>query len=135
MAERLSMPELNQVTLAGRLTADPDHTVLPSGQERARLRIACNRHYRNRDGEMQVEDGFFTVIAWSRLAALCNEYLHKGKPVLVEGRLHQGRWVNGEGEPRDSIDVVARRVHFLGRPLEESDSEGTARVETATQEV
>lgn len=119
MSERLSMPELNHVTLAGRLTVDPDHLVLPSGQERARLRIACNRHFRDRSGEGRSEEGFFTVVAWNRLAALCNEYLRKGNPVLVEGRLRHGRWVNGEGEARDSVEVVAGRVHFLGRPLDE----------------
>ncbi len=134
MSERLSMPDLNRVSVAGRLTADPDHLVLPSGQERTRMRIAQNRRYKGRDGELQTEDNFFSVIAWNRLAVVCGEHLHKGSPVLVEGRLHQGRWVNGEGEPRDSVEVVARRVHFLGRPAGGSENGDLARVEPQTQE-
>jgi single-strand DNA-binding protein len=123
MSDRLSMPDLNRVTLAGRLTMDPDHLVLPSGQERTRLRIACNRRFRNRSGELQVEEGFFSVVVWNRVAALCKEYLSKASPVLIEGRLHQSRWVTEGGETRDAVEVVATRVHFLGRPIEDAAPE------------
>ncbi len=120
MSDRLSMPEMNRVILAGRLTMDPDHLVLPSGQERTRLRLACNRRFRNRQGDLQSEEGFFSVVVWNRVASLCKEYLKKASPVLVEGRLHQSRWVTDGGESRDAIEVVATRVHFLGRPIEDA---------------
>lgn len=127
MAEPIKLPELNRVLIVGRLTADPEHRSLDSGQEVARLRIAHNRRFRDRDGEWRVDESFFRVTAWGQLAAQCQQWLGKGQAVLVEGRLRDGRWTTPEGEARSMTEIVAGRIQFLssrGGNHEDSAVEG-----------
>lgn len=107
------MASLNRVILLGNLTRDPELRFTPDGTSVANLRIAVNRPWSNKQGERETD--YFTIVAWRRLAELCGEYLSKGSPVAVDGRLQSRSWETPEGQRRSTIEVVADRVQFLGR--------------------
>jgi single-strand DNA-binding protein len=114
----------NRVFLLGNLTADPDSRDLPSGGIVTDLRVAVNRTYRNRDGELTEEVSFIDCTAYGRTAEVARDYLKKGRPVFLEGRLHQDRWETGEGEKRSKLKVVVERLVLLPRRTGEQQAEG-----------
>ena len=107
------MVSVNSVILAGNLTRDPEVRYTPSGSAVANFGLAINRTYRTRDGEKKEEVNFFDVETWGRQAETCGEYLKKGSPVLVEGRLKQDTWENRDGQKRSKVRIRAMRVQFL----------------------
>ena len=109
------MASLNQVFLIGNLVRDPELRYVPSGDAVANLRIAVNRVYTTREGERKEETCFLTVVVWRKQAETCGEYLSKGSSVFVEGRLQSRNWETSNGEKRSALEVVARRVQFLGK--------------------
>jgi len=106
---------LNRVLLIGNLTRDPELRYLPSGQAVATFTVAVNRVYNSQSGEKKEDTSFIRVVVWARRAEVCNEYLKKGSPVFVEGRLQSRSWEAQDGTKRSSIEVVAQNVQFLGR--------------------
>ena len=106
------MASFNRVVLMGNLTQDPELRYLPSGVPMCKLRIAVNREFANQQGERETD--FFTVVVWRRQAETSAEYLSKGRPVMVEGRLQTRSWEAPDGQKRYATDVVADRVIFLG---------------------
>ena len=115
---------LNKVFLMGNLTRDPELRYLPSGQPVTSFSIAMNRVYNSQTGEKKEEVSYVRVVVWARLAEICNEYLKKGSPVFVEGRLQSRSWEGQDGTKRSTIEVVAQNVQFLprsgqGRPAAE----------------
>lgn len=109
------MTGFNRVVLVGNLTRDPELRQIPSGTSVADLGLATNERYRNRDGETAETTCFVDVVAWGKQAESCNQYLSKGAPVLVEGRLQLDQWKTNEGQNRSKLRVKADRVRFLGR--------------------
>jgi single-strand DNA-binding protein len=105
----------NRVYLLGNLTADPDSRDLPSGGIVTDLRLAVNRTYRNRDGELTEEASFIDCTAYGRTAEVARDYLAKGRPVFLEGRLHQDRWETSGGDKRSKLKVVVERLVLLPR--------------------
>lgn len=115
------MASFNRVILLGNLTHDPELKYLPSGTAVATIRVATNRVYTDRQsGEKKEEVCFVDVVAWERQAELCNEYLSKGRPVLIEGRLRYRTWETEDGQKRSKHEVVAERVQFIGSPQQQS---------------
>jgi single-strand DNA-binding protein len=109
------MADFNRVIMIGNLTRDPEHRQLPSGQAVCRLGIASNRQYRNKQtGSMVQEVCFIDVDVWGPQAESCKQYLQKGRPVLVEGRLKLDTWQDASGQSRSKHSIVADRVVFLG---------------------
>ena len=106
---------LNRVFLIGNLTRDPELRYLPSGQAVATFTVAVNRVYTAGTGERKEDTSFIRVVVWARRAEVCNEYLRKGSPVFVEGRLQSRTWEAQDGTKRSSIEVVANNVQFLSR--------------------
>lgn len=106
---------LNRVLLIGNLTRDPELRYIPSGQAVTTFTVAVNRTYTAGTGERKEETSFIRVVVWARRAEVCNEYLRKGSPVFVEGRLQSRTWEAQDGTKRSSIEVVASNVQFLGR--------------------
>ena len=106
------MVAFNRVILAGNLVRDPEIRYLPSGLSVTSFAIAVNSRYRS-NNELKEEVSFFDVVVFGKLGETCAEYLSKGRPVLVEGRLRQRRW-ESEGTKRSKIEVVAGGVQFLG---------------------
>ena len=104
---------LNKVLLMGNLTRDPELRYVPSGTAVATFTIAVNRVYTSQAGEKKEETAFIKVVVWGRRAEVCGEYLSKGSPVFVEGRLQSRSWEAQDGQKRSTIEVIADNVQFL----------------------
>ena len=109
------MASLNKVFLIGNLTRPPELRYTPSGTAVADVRLAVNRSYTTQSGEKREDTCFLTVVVWGKQAESCGEYLDKGSPILVEGRLQTREWEGKDGQKRTVIEVVAERVQFMGR--------------------
>lgn len=108
------MANFNKVMLIGNLTKDPELRYTPQGTAVVNLRLAVNRKFRDRNQELKEEVCFVTVVVWDKQAETCNQYLHKGSPVFIEGRLQSRSWEDNSGQKRNVIEVRAERVQFLG---------------------
>ena len=107
------MASLNRVLLIGNLTRDPEVRYTPSGTAVADLRLAVSRQYNTAGGEQKEEVCYVSVTVWGRQAETCGEYLRKGRPVFVEGRLKLDEWEK-DGQKQSRLGVVAERVQFIG---------------------
>lgn len=108
------MAGYNRVVLVGNLTRDPDHKQLTSGQSVCRLSLATNRQFKNRQtGAMVQEVCYVDIDVWGAQAESCNQYLQKGRSILIEGRLKFDTWEDAQGNKRGKHSVVADRVVFL----------------------
>ena len=117
--------EINRVFIAGNLTRDPELRMIAGGTAVCDLGLASNRRYRKQGSEqMQEETCFVTVTVWGRQAENCNQYLSKGKKVVVEGRLKFDQWADESGKNRSKLTVVADRVHFMPRSSEGGSTQG-----------
>jgi single-strand DNA-binding protein len=105
--------ELNKVQLTGRLGADPEMRFTPQGHAVTTFRVAANRSWRSSDGEAHEDTEWFRVVAWNKLAEICNQFLAKGARVYVEGRLQTRQWQDQEGQPRYSTEVIANDMIML----------------------
>lgn len=103
----------NKIILVGNLTRDPEHKQLTSGQSVCSLNLASSRSYTNKQNGTTQEVCFIDVNVWGSQAESCNQYLSKGKSVLVEGRLKLDTWDDQNGQKRSKHSVVAERVVFL----------------------
>ena len=132
------MMSLNRVLLIGNLTKDPELRYTPSGTAVANIRLAVNSSFKGQDGQRKEETCFVTVVVWSKQAEICHQYLKKGRPVFIEGRLIYRSW-EAEGKTRSTMEVRADRVQFLGSPAAASgttaSTEQPARLEEAEVEV
>lgn len=115
------MASLNRVVLVGNLTRDPELRATPNGYTVANFGIAVNRLRANKQGEREAD--FFTIITWNKLADICGQYLKKGSPVAVEGRLQSRSWETAEGQKRSTVEVVADNVQFLSRANSPGDQD------------
>lgn len=103
----------NQVTLMGNLTRDPELRQTPNGQNVCSFSLALNRSYKGSDGNWQEVTDYVDVVAWGPLGERVAQYLSKGRPCLVSGRLQSRSWEQ-EGQKRSKVEVVAGDVTFLG---------------------
>ncbi len=110
----LRMPEINRVSLAGRLTGDPELRYIPSGMAVCKLRLAVSNHYKTKSGEAREDTIFVNVTVWGASGEWCGEHMKKGAPVLVDGRLKSNEWEDkSTGQKRTAIEVTADRVQSL----------------------
>lgn len=107
------MASLNRVFLIGNLTRDPELRYTPSGMAVANLRLAVNHRFKDRSGELKQDTCFINIVVWDKQAETSNQYLQKGRSVLIEGRLQSRSWQDNEGKNRSVIEVRADRVVFL----------------------
>lgn len=108
------MGNLNKVILLGNLTRDPELRRTPGGIAVCNIRLAVNRFYKSQEGENKKEACFINVVTWSKQAELCHQYLHKGSPLLVEGRLSSKQWEGSDGQKKTSTEVIASHIQFVG---------------------
>src|ERR1700722_2974789 len=125
---------LNQVTLMGNLTRDPELRSTPSGQNVVSFSLALNRSYKDQSGEWQEVTDYVDIVAWGPLAERIDQYLTKGRRCLVQGRLQSRSWEQ-EGQKRSKVEVLANDVTFLdsrgsGENEEESSREDTPKKKT-----
>ena len=104
---------VNKVFLMGNLTRDVELKYTPSNQPVATFGIAMNRRYKTKDGENREETTFVDCEAWARTAEVMSEYLSKGRPVFIEGRLKLDQWQDKEGNNRSKLRVVVENFQFV----------------------
>lgn len=110
------MANFNKVILAGRLTRDPQLSYLPSNTPVCEFGLAINRKWRGQDGEMRDETCFVDLRCYGRQAETLNQYVSKGRPLLVEGRLKLDQWEGKDGGKRSKLYVVVDTFQFLDAP-------------------
>lgn len=104
---------LNRVTLIGNLGSDPEVKKTTSGQPVANFNIATNESWKDKDGNDQERTEWHKIVAWGKLAELCEKYLEKGKSVYVEGKLQTREWNDKEENKRSTTEIVAQVIQFL----------------------
>ncbi len=116
---------LNKVMIIGHLGRDPEMRYTPSGRPVTTFSVATNRGWTTAEGERRTDTEWFNVVAWNKLAEICNQYLTKGQQVYIEGRLQTRRWEDSNGTRHTSVEVVANEMTMLGdrRGNDEIDDE------------
>lgn len=109
------MASINRVVLVGNLTRDPELRHTPGGMPVCSLRIAVNtRRKDSATGEWTEKPNYFSVTVWGQQGENCAQYLTKGRPVAIDGRLEWREWEAQDGSKREAIDIIADTVQFLG---------------------
>ncbi len=103
-----------QTIIIGNLGSDPEMRFTPNGKPVTNFSVAVNRKYTGKDGQTHEKTKWFRVTAWDKLAETCNQYLSKGRQVLVVGEVKASAYTNRAGEPAASLELTARDVKFLG---------------------
>ncbi len=131
---------LNKAIIVGNLTRDPDAKTLPNGQAVSNFGVATNRRWTNKDsGEKQEQTEFHNIVAFGKLAEICNQYLNKGKMVLIEGRIQTRSWQGQDGIKKFRTEIVAENMQMgprtQGREAEAgSPAETSEKIPTIQQE-
>lgn len=102
---------INKVTLYGNLTRDPEMKALPSGQQVANFSIATNRVYKDKDGQKKEQTEFHNVVAFGRTAEVIGQYMKKGRPLYVEGRIQTRSW-DKDGQKQYRTEIVVDTFQF-----------------------
>jgi single-strand DNA-binding protein len=111
----LAASNINTVVITGNLTRDPELRSLPSGTSVCKLRVAVNsRRKDGQSGEWVDKPNYFDVTVWGAQGENCANYLSKGRPVAVQGRLDWREWETQEGQKRQAVEIIAESVQFLG---------------------
>jgi len=118
------MASFNKVLLIGNLTRDVDMRFIPSGKAVANFGLAVNRTYTDANGEKVEDTCFVDIVAWDRLAEVCGDYLAKGRPVFIEGRLQMDSWEAEDGQKKTRLKVIAQNIQFLGGTTAKSEAGG-----------
>ena len=113
---------LNKVMIIGNLGRDPEMRYTPSGRPVTTFSVATNRTWTSSDGEAHTETEWFNVVAWSKLAEICNQYLSKGQQVYIDGRLHTREWEDSNNIKRTSVEIVANEMIMLNERRAESET-------------
>ena len=122
----------NQVILMGNLTRDPEVRQIPSGQSVCTFSLALNRSFKGADGNWQEATDYIDIVAWGPLGERVAQYVTKGRPVLVNGRLQSRSWEQ-EGQKRSKVEVVAQDVTFLGGRGDDNGGNSGGGATTAAQ--
>jgi single-strand DNA-binding protein len=116
---------LNKVMIIGNLGREPEMRYTPSGRPVTTFSVATSRSWHSSDGERHEETEWFNVVAWGSLAEICNQYLHKGQQVYIEGRLQTRRWEDSEGNKHFTTELVANEMIMLGDRRDDSGAPST----------
>ncbi len=115
------MSGVNKVILVGNLGADPQIKYTPQGTALVNFSLATTERYTNKSGERESRTEWHRIVAWGRLAEICNEYLKKGKQVYIEGRIQTRQWDDKDGNKKTSTEIVATNMVMLGRAGDAGD--------------
>jgi len=113
---------MNKIMLIGNLGRDPEMNYTPSGVAVTKFSLAVNRITKSSTGEKEKETEWFNIVAWRQLAEICNNYLHKGDKVYIDGRLQQRKYTDKNGVERTAIDVIASDMEMLSPKPAQSGS-------------
>ncbi len=103
----------NKVILMGNLTRDPETRQTPNGQSVTNFALAVNRTWKGQDGSTQEQVSFIDCVAWGRTGEVIAQYMQKGRPILVSGRLDQRSW-DQDGQKRSKVEVIVEDFNFVG---------------------
>ena len=103
----------NKVTVLGNLTRDPELRSTPTGQNVASFSLAVNRSWKNASGETQEAVDYFDCVAWGKAGEIINQYMQKGRPILISGRLASRSWEQ-DGNKRSKVEIVVEDFNFIG---------------------
>lgn len=106
---------LNKVMIIGNMARNPELKTIPSGQSVCNFAVATNRQWTGQDGQKQEQVEFHNIVAWGKLAEICNQYLAKGRKVFIEGRLQTRDWEGQDGVKRYRTEIVAENMIMLDR--------------------
>ncbi|MFQ6032819.1 MAG: single-stranded DNA-binding protein [Candidatus Zixiibacteriota bacterium] len=109
------MRGVNKVILIGNLGRDPELRYLPNGDPVAKFTLATNARWKDREGEWQDRTDWHNIVVFRRQAEICNEYLKKGSPVYVEGRIQTRSYDDKDGNKKYITEIIAQSVRLLGR--------------------
>jgi single-strand DNA-binding protein len=109
---------INRVVLVGNLTRDPELRHTPSGTPVCSLRVAVNTRRKDETGQWTDKPNYFDVTVWGQQGENCAQYLSKGRPVAIDGRLEWREWEAQDGSKRQAVEIVAESVQFLGGRME-----------------
>ena len=104
---------LNKIMIIGNVGRAPEVRYTPNGSPVASFSVATNRKWNTPSGELKEETEWFNVIAWNRLAEICNQYVEKGKKIYVEGRVHVNNWEAPDGRKGTRVEIVAFDIQLL----------------------
>jgi single-strand DNA-binding protein len=104
---------VNKILLIGNLGRDPELNVIADGTPFTKFTLAVNRRVKSNTGERREETDWFNIVAWRQLAETCNQYLHKGSKVYIEGRLTQRKYTDKNGVERTMVEVIASDMEML----------------------
>ncbi|TMC94648.1 MAG: single-stranded DNA-binding protein [Chloroflexi bacterium] len=104
---------MNKITLIGNLGKDPEMNYTPSGVAVTKFSLAVNRVTKSSTGEKEKETDWFNIVAWRQLAEICNNYLHKGDKVYIDGRLQQRKYTDKNGIDRWMVEVIVNDMEML----------------------
>jgi len=107
---------VNQATILGNLTRDPELRYTPAGHAVCSFGVATNRSWTTSEGEQKEKADFHNIIAWRKLAEVCSQYLVKGQKVYIQGRLQTQTWEGKEGNRQSKTEIVADQMVMLQRP-------------------
>ena len=110
----MAASNINSVVVTGNLTRDPELRSLNSGTSVCKLRIAVNTRRKSADGNWEDKPNYFDVTVWGAQGENCATYLQKGRPVAIQGRLEWREWEAQDGGKRQSVEIIAESVQFLG---------------------
>ena len=108
------MPSVNKVILMGNLGRDPEVRFMPNGDAVCNFSIATTDSWKDKSGERQEKTEWHNIVMYRRLAEIAGEYLKKGRPVYLEGRLQTRKWQTKEGQDRYTTEVIADSMQMLG---------------------
>jgi single-strand DNA-binding protein len=108
------MAGINKVILIGNLGKDPELRYTPSGQPTANFTLATTERWTDKNGQRQEKTEWHNIVVWAKLAELVNQYLKKGRPAYVEGRITYRSWDDKDGNKKYRTEIVAQTVQFLG---------------------
>jgi single-strand DNA-binding protein len=110
----MAATNINRVVLTGNLTRDPELRSTSTGTSVCSLRVACNTRRKGPTGDWEDKPNFFDVTVWGAQGENCARFLSKGRPVAIDGRLEWREWETQDGHKRQSVDIIADAVQFLG---------------------
>jgi len=122
----------NKIILVGNLGRDPELRYTAQGTPVCSFTMATSEKRKDRNGEFQEQTTWFKVTLWNRQAETASQYLQKGRPVYIEGRLRIEEYTDREGRPRTSLEVTATEMHFIGSRQDGHDEQPTGERAVAT---
>jgi single-strand DNA-binding protein len=118
------MASVNRVHIIGNVTRDPEVKMTPTGQKVASLSVACNEKYKDQQGNQQEKVEYINIVAWRRLAEIIEQYVRKGSPLYVDGKLATRSWDDKDGNKRYKTEVIAQSIQMLSSRGDGSQSQG-----------